>query len=87
MVYGEHLVFALHVHSFWFLLALVAAVLPEPVGAWFPLAAFAYGILAMQRVYRGRLWVTALRAGVVSVAYALTIGLGAIVMTISLLLV
>jgi uncharacterized protein DUF3667 len=86
MVYGEHLVFALHVHSFWFLLALLAAfLLPESLDDWFPLAALVYGMLAMQRVYGGRWWVTALRGVSIAIAYATIIGLGAAVLTIALL--
>jgi hypothetical protein len=86
MVYGEHLVLALHVHSFWFLLALFSAfLLPESLGDWFPLAALAYGTLAMQRVYGGRPWVTALRGASIAIAYGAIIGVGAAVVTVGLL--
>jgi len=73
--YTEHLVFALHVHAFWFaMLALVVTDLP-----WLgSLAAFAvpvYTLLAMRRVYGGRWGPRLLRAAVVSALYGLTLGL------------
>lgn len=73
--YTEHLVFALHVHAFWFLAfalmftgvkALVfAGVLAVP---WYTLA-------AMKRVYGGRRWLRLLRAAVVSLLYSVLLGL------------
>jgi hypothetical protein len=69
MYYTEHLVFALHVHAFWFLalaltlsgsgLLTVPAVLAVPV----------YTLMAMKRVYGGRFWPRLLRAAVVSALY------------------
>lgn len=67
--YTEHLVFALHVHAFWFLaFALVFA------DVWW-LSALGctavpiYTMLAMRRVYGGRRWPRWLRAAVVSALY------------------
>jgi len=78
MYYGEHLVFALHVHSFWFLLALITTVLlPDSIGGLFPAVAFGYGMWALHRVYRGRVWVTLLRGLVVTTVYLLIMGIGA----------
>jgi hypothetical protein len=71
--YTEHLVFALHVHAFWF----VALLLTLP--GWWPLTALAalsvpvYTLLAMKRVYGGRLWPRLLRAGVVTALYGTTL--------------
>ena len=67
--YTEHLVFALHVHAFWFLaLALTLADTP-----WLALPALiavpVYTFVAMGRVYGGRRWPRLLRAGVVSLLY------------------
>ena len=71
--YTEHLVFALHLHAFWFL------ALALSLGPWkwldvIPtLAIPAYALAAMKRVYGGR-WVPLLaRAAVVSLAYGLTL--------------
>ncbi len=69
MYYTEHLVFALHVHAFWFLaLALTLS------GSWLltlpaALAVPVYTLMAMKRVYGGRLWPRLLRAAVVSALY------------------
>ena len=75
MRYTEHLVFALHVHAFWFIA--LAFALPE--SAWLSAIAVTampvYAMLALKRVYGGRLWPRLLRAAVVSALYALTLGL------------
>jgi hypothetical protein len=67
--YTEHLVFALHVHAFWFVMLGINLL---PLGgiegiAW--LAVPVYTLLAMQRVYGGRWWPRLLRAGVVTLLY------------------
>ena len=73
--YTEHLVFALHVHSFWFL----ALLFTLPGWAWLTwlawLAVPVYTLTAMQRVYGGRRWPRLLRAGGVSAWYGTTLGL------------
>jgi len=68
-----HLVVALHVHSFWFLMLgltllgqdwlTLAALLAVPVYTW----------LAMRQVYGGRWWTTLLRAGLASALYGITL--------------
>jgi predicted RNA-binding Zn-ribbon protein involved in translation (DUF1610 family) len=71
--YTEHLVFALHVHAFWF----VALLLTLP--GWGPLTALAwlsmpvYTLMALRRVYGGRLWPRLLRACLVSALYGTTL--------------
>jgi hypothetical protein len=71
--YTEHLVFALHLHSFWFLM--LPLLLPER--AWLSglarLAIVLYPLLAMQRVYGGRLHWRLLRALLVSALYGVTL--------------
>ncbi len=70
--YTEHLVFALHVHAFWFIA--LAFTLPDRI--WLSLPAFTavpiYTMLALRRVYGGRRWPRFLRAGLVAVLYAMT---------------
>ncbi len=67
--YTEHLVFALHLHAFWFLaLAATVAGLPWVSGlaaASIPINAY----LAMRRVYGGRWWPRALRCGLIAFVY------------------
>ncbi len=72
--YTEHLVFALHVHTAWFL---VFGLLLLPWG-WLNLLWLAvpvYTLMAMKRVYGGRWWARWLRAGLVATLYLLTLGL------------
>ena len=69
MYYTEHLVFALHIHAFWFLALAVSL-----SGTWLltapaVLAVPIYTLMAMKRVYGGRFWPRLLRAGVVSALY------------------
>ena len=85
LYYGEHLVFALHVHSFWFLLALVTSLLPDAVSDWLPLGFLAYGFWALHRVYGGRWWVTLLRGTTITATYGLIMGIGAAALSVLLL--
>ncbi|NRF69981.1 DUF3667 domain-containing protein [Aquincola sp. S2] len=71
MNYGAHVVFSLHMHAFWFIALLAMSLLPA-VLTW-PLLGLivVYGLWALQHVYQGRWWATALRALAISVSYAL----------------
>ncbi len=67
--YTEHLVFALHVHAFWFAVLMLTLL---PLQGWEDLAWLAvplYTLAAMKRVYGGRWWPRWLRAAVVSIVY------------------
>jgi len=73
MRYTEHLVFALHVHAFWFI-ALMFTLADQP---WLSGIAFTavpvYGLMALKRVYGGR-WIWLLpRAFIVSMLYGLAL--------------
>lgn len=84
--YTEHLVFALHLHAFWFVaLALtlpgydalaLGAVVAAPVYAW----------LACRRVYGGRWWSLLLRGALVSLLYLLTLGVVMLALALATLL-
>lgn len=71
--YAEHLVFALHLHAFWFTGIALAALAPQPIKGVLMLFLLAYGVLAMRRVYGGRWRATLLRAAVVSPLYLLAL--------------
>jgi predicted RNA-binding Zn-ribbon protein involved in translation (DUF1610 family) len=77
--YTEHLVFALHVHSVWFLIQLL--LLPD--WAWLSALAWSaiplYTILAMRTVYAGRWWPRLLRAALLSLLYFIALILALIV--------
>lgn len=69
LYYSEHLVYALHVHSFAFLLLLAISVLPKTIGDLLWIAGAAYFWFAMRRVFGGRWWMTTLRWGVLGMVY------------------
>lgn len=75
MHYAEHLVFALHLHAFWFTALWIAAIAPAAIGGLFQVFVLAYGLLAMHRVYGGRWRYTILRAVAISPVYLAAMGL------------
>jgi len=68
--YGEHFLFALHVHSLWFLVLLLA--LP-PIPDWFEAVLLLYllgfSFVSLQRVYGGPVWQTIAKGVLVAAAY------------------
>lgn len=75
MRYTEHLVFALHVHALWFLALALAMSGVEWLTALSLLAVPVYTLMAMKRVYGGRLWPRLLRAATVSALYGVVMAL------------
>ena len=73
--YTEHLVFALHVHAFWFLAVALLTSGISVVIAGAMLAVPVYSALAARRVYGGRWWATLLRGAAVMLAYGITLAL------------
>ena len=70
--YVEHLVFALHLHAFGFLLLTIGfAGDDEIIPALIPLVMLVYTFLALRNAYEARWWTTLLRFGVVTVFYGL----------------
>ena len=73
--YTEHLVFALHLHAFWFIvLALMLLDWPVLTGLAF-MALPVYTWMAMRRVYGGRWWPLLLRSTLLSSVYMLMLSL------------
>jgi hypothetical protein len=72
--YTEHLVFALHLHAFWFLALMFTVVDSAAVTAVATLAIPVYGLWAQKRVYGDRWWTLLLRVSVVSTLYLTTLG-------------
>jgi hypothetical protein len=84
--YTEHLVVAMHLHAFWFLVATLMMAGGEPA-LWLGLvAAPVYGLLAMRRVYGGRWWALLLRAGLLYLAHAVVVTLVVAAVTLAALL-
>jgi Protein of unknown function (DUF3667) len=73
--YTEHLVFALHLHAFWFIALALGVVGNEIV--WLASAAAVavpvYALWAMRRVYGGRWWWLLPRAAAVSLLHLITL--------------
>jgi Protein of unknown function (DUF3667) len=69
--YGEHFLFALHLHSFWFL-GLLVLLLPLP--GWIRILVEAYlavySVVALHAVYASAWWATVLKGLLIGIAYA-----------------
>ena len=74
MTYGEHVVFSMHVHAFWFLLFLAIWLAPGGLAGLLQLVVPVYGTWAMHEAYGGRWLVTILRAVFASAIYTLLLG-------------
>lgn len=75
LTYGEHFVFSMHLHAFWFLAGIVLLLLPESLAGIGELGVVVYGVWAMRETYGGRWGGTVLRALLVTVPYAIVLGL------------
>jgi hypothetical protein len=73
LFYAEHMVYALHVHSFTFLMLLTASVLPKPFNDFVFLGAMVYFWMALRRVFGGSWWMTALRYAFIGSMYPVLI--------------
>jgi len=71
MFYGEHVVYALHVHAFAYFLLMVVAFAAEWLAGLLWLWGIIYFWIAMRRVFGGRWWATSLRYIVISMLYPL----------------
>ena len=69
MVYAEHLVFALHLHAFWFIVLALMRLAPPPLEVLGGLCMVAYTLLAGSRVYGGRWLPRLLRATLLTLMY------------------
>ena len=74
--YTEHLVFALHLHAFWFL-AITAIMVGVEWAPWLALLLIVvplYAALAFRRVYGGPRWTLALRCVVLTLVHSTLVG-------------
>jgi hypothetical protein len=85
MTYGEHVVFSLHVHAFWFLLFLAIWLLPDSLGSLLELAVPVYGTWAMAATYGGGWLPTIARAVFASAIYTLLLTVVAFAASVVLL--
>jgi hypothetical protein len=79
--YGEHFLFALHVHSFWFL-GLLVLLLPLPEWIRLPVEAYliVYSVVALRAVYSSAWWATVLKGLLIGFAYAVSLVMATLVM-------
>jgi hypothetical protein len=81
--YGEHFLFALHVHSFWFL-GLLVLLLPLP--GWIRMLVESYlvvnSVIALHAVYASAWWATVLKGLLIGLAYAASLLMATILMGI-----
>ncbi len=85
MTYGEHFVFSLHLHAFWFIALLVIHLLPDALGDLLDLGVPIYGVWAMREAYGGRWLPTIARALFISVLYGAALALTLVVLSVTLL--
>jgi hypothetical protein len=72
--YGEHFLFALHVHSFWFLVLLVLLLpLPKWIQLGLQVYLVGYSVAALHAVYAANWLKAALKGLVVGLAYMATL--------------
>lgn len=69
IVFGEHMVYAMHVHAFAFFALLAKATLPRVAGDIVFALSIVYYWVAMQRYFGGRWWATGLRFAFVGMLY------------------
>ena len=67
--YTEHLVFALHLHAFWFAMVLLMLSAQAALVTIAVIACLIYPLVALHRVYKTRWWSTALRSTTVALLY------------------
>jgi hypothetical protein len=81
--YGEHFLFALHVHSFWFLVLLVL-LLPLPIWLQAPLQLYliVYTIIALRAVYAAAWWKTILKGLAIGLAYMASLLIATVVISV-----
>ncbi len=84
--YAEHLVFALHLHAFWFVGAIAIVLLPSALGPWLLLAMPVYALMAMRTVYGGRRRATLARAAFISPLYLMALFMMVVVVALTALI-
>jgi hypothetical protein len=75
-LYVEHLVFSLHVHTVWFLLAIPVLLLPFGWAGVLLAPIPVYTTMALQHAYAARWWTTVLRALALSILYSIALAIG-----------
>jgi hypothetical protein len=85
LTYGEHFVFSLHLHAFWFIALLAMALLPKDLSDLVLLAIPVYGVMAMRTVYDGGWAATIARAAGITVLYGAALSAATAALFVALL--
>jgi hypothetical protein len=75
-LYVEHLVFSLHVHTVWFLLAIPVVALPFEWAGLLLVPIPFYTTMALQHAYAASWWATLLRALALCIMYSVALAVG-----------
>ncbi|MEP6502975.1 MAG: DUF3667 domain-containing protein [Betaproteobacteria bacterium] len=86
MLFGEHVVFSMHMHAFWFLVALAAALLPDALGPALLALVVGYDLWALRSVYGGGWGWTMARGAFIFALYGLLLSLATAALTLVLVL-
>lgn len=86
LYFGEHVVYALHVHAFTFFGLLFCALVPDMLGGAVFFAMLIYYFVAMQRFFGGRRWVTPFRYAFIGMLYPLMLSVVAALVLIGVVL-
>ena len=85
LYYGEHVVYALHIHAFTFFGLLIAALVPDFWTPWVLTAVAIYYFIAMKRFFGGGWFTTTLRYGVIATVYPVLLSFAALLVMIAVL--
>lgn len=77
-LYVDHLVFALHVHSVWFLCITLALFIPDTLALVLMCIPPVYTVLALQHAYDAGWLATLVRAAILGMTYAFALTLGVV---------
>jgi len=75
MLFGEHIVFGMHLHAFAFLAATLALLLPDALAGGLGLLTGVYAVAALRRVYGGGWGATIARGVVIALVYSTLLGI------------
>lgn len=87
LYYGEHVVYALHIHAFTFFGLLIVALTPSAMTGWVLAAIAIYYFIAMKRFFGGRWWTTLLRYGLIAMIYPILLSIVALVVMVAVLVI
>ena len=86
LYYGEHVVYALHIHAFTFFGLLISALVPDFLTGWIVGLIAIYYLVAMKRYFAGGWFMTIFRYGVIATVYPVLLSFAAMLIMIGVLI-